>query len=116
MSNRDLVTKHIQMMPHCDSRVLHAPEDGCKYCNAHPEWQALRVAWNIAFTGHSLDKNGKPVVGDFGVPVQPCPAEAERGMESINGWHGNVPMTPEAEKVLDDHFAKLHEDLSKYGF
>lgn len=37
--------------PHCDQRVLHAPGE-CEFCDACPEWQALRKAWGIAFTGH----------------------------------------------------------------
>lgn len=38
--------------PHCDQRVLHGPQDGCEYCDQRPDWQALRQAWGIAFTGH----------------------------------------------------------------
>jgi hypothetical protein len=39
--------------PHCDQRILHGPVDGCEFCDAHPEWQELRRAWGIAFTGHA---------------------------------------------------------------
>lgn len=82
----------IPQFPHCDSRVLHAPGE-CEYCDKHPEWQELRNMWNIAFTGHSYDKNGKPAITDeYRGPVQPCPAEAARGMESVNSWQGNIPM------------------------
>lgn len=38
--------------PHCDSRILHGPSDGCAYCDEYPDWQALRKLWGIAFTGH----------------------------------------------------------------
>jgi hypothetical protein len=38
--------------PHCDSRVLHAPGE-CEYCDQRKEWQELRQAWGIAFTGHT---------------------------------------------------------------
>lgn len=40
----------IPTFPHCDQRVLHAPGE-CEFCDACPEWQALRKAWGIAFTG-----------------------------------------------------------------
>ncbi len=89
---------YIGQFPHCDQRVLHAPEDICEYCNERPEWQALRLAWGIAFTGHSYDKDGKLFEDEYGNITQPCPAEAARGMESINSWHGNVAMTPEATR------------------
>jgi hypothetical protein len=46
---------HIKQFPHCDAKVLHAPSDGCVYCNAHAEWQELRKYWGIAYTGHSND-------------------------------------------------------------
>lgn len=81
----------IPQFPHCDPRVLHAPGE-CEFCDAHPEWQELRTMWNIAFTGHSYDKNGKPaIVDEYRGPIQPCPAEVARGMGSINSWGGNVP-------------------------
>lgn len=64
--------------PHCDQRVLHAPGE-CEYCDDRPDWQQLRHLWMINFTGHH--EIGK----------QPCPAEAARGMASINSWGGNIP-------------------------
>lgn len=116
MDLREFALKHIHQMPHCDQRVLHSPEDNCKYCNERPEWQALRVMWGIAFTGHSYDGKGKQAKGPHGNALQPCPAEADRGMKSINSWGGNVPMTPEAEKKLDEHWSAVREDLGKHGF
>lgn len=110
------ILDHIDQFPHCDQRVLHAPEDNCEYCNAHPEWQALRLAWGIAFTGHSFDKNGKLHVDEYGNTTQPCPAEANRGMQSLNSWHGNVAMTPEASAARDEYFENLHKDISEHGF
>jgi len=85
--------EHIKQFPHCDQRVLHAPKDGCVYCNQHPEWQELREAWGIAFTGHSDD------VVEYrdweGNIVQktliPCPAEWSRSAETIHRWYGNAP-------------------------
>ncbi len=41
-----------RQFPHCDSRVLHRRGE-CKYCDTHPDWQELRQAWGIAFTGHT---------------------------------------------------------------
>src|SRR5271154_6810087 len=107
----EFALKHIHQMPHCDQRVLHSPEDNCKYCNERPEWQAVRIMWGIAFTGRSYDDKGRPSKGPHGNVLQPCPAEAERGMESLNGWHGNVPMTPEAEKAFDDFWVQRKKDI-----
>jgi hypothetical protein len=103
----------IGQFPHCDQRVLHAPGE-CEYCDRHPEWQELRDAWGIAYTGHSYDKNGQLQKTQFGV-IQPCPAEAGRGMESINSWGGNVPMTPELSDRLENEMKlltrQIHENL-----
>lgn len=66
-------------LPHCDHRVMHAPEE-CRYCDARPELQALRVIWGIAFTGHA------PVDGQL-----PCPSDAARGTGGAHVWPGNVP-------------------------
>lgn len=44
-------TMPIDSFPHCDQAVLHAPGE-CEYCDGCPEWQSLREAWGIAFTGH----------------------------------------------------------------
>lgn len=68
--------------PHCDSRILHAPGE-CDYCDRHPEWQKLREAWEIAFTGH------QPVGQQL-----PCPADYNRppGSEGDHRrWAGNKP-------------------------
>lgn len=88
-----MVFKHITQFPHCDQRILHAPSDNCEYCNAHPEWQELREAWGIAFTGHSYeviqetDWNGEPTEK----VLFPCPAELARPLDVINQWGGNRP-------------------------
>lgn len=66
-------------MPHCDSRVLHAPGE-CEYCDKYPEWQRAREMWGIAFTGH------RPEDGEL-----PCPSEVQRDLDTINAWHGNRP-------------------------
>jgi hypothetical protein len=103
--------EHITQFPHCDPRVLHAPEDNCEFCNKHPLWQELRKAWGIAFTGHSFDKDGKLFELDHGWIQQPCPAEANRGMKSIDGWHGNICMTPERIKASDEYYDKLRKEF-----
>lgn len=98
------MSKLIPQFPHCDSRVLHAPNE-CQYCDRHPEWQELRKTWGISFTGHSY-KNNKLAKDEYGDTLQPCPAEAARGMESINGWGGNVAMT-EIEKEREKYYDGL---------
>lgn len=69
----------ISQFPHCDQRVLHAPGE-CEYCDRRPDWQALRLAWGIAFTGWVPDEN----------EIQ-CPSEKVRSIETINRWPGNRP-------------------------
>ena len=107
----------IDQFPHCDSRVLHGPEDGCEYCNRHPDWQELRRAWGIAFTGHTpkalLPECGQRYErygriedcrrarghdGDH-TPLReleqmPCPSDAARPPGAPNDhrrWGGNKP-------------------------
>ena len=73
----DSVKPYIGQFPHCDQRILHAPGD-CEYCDKHPDWQALRVAWGICFTGWRPD-------GD----ELPCPADYARG-DNHTKWGGNI--------------------------
>jgi hypothetical protein len=81
--------------PHCDQRILHAPEENCSVCNKHPEWQQLRELWGINFTGqHDPTK-------------LPCPAEVERPLKSINRWYRNAPVTPEVEKAWEDYYTGM---------
>lgn len=58
--------------PHCDSAVLHAPGH-CEYCDDHPEWQTLRVAWRIPFTD-----------------------------DRSNGWGGNVAVNREFGTIINE--------------
>ena len=67
-------------MPHCDPRVLHAPGE-CKYCDGKPEGQALRVMWDISFTGHAPTENQSLM----------CPSDARRGVGGAHVWYGNQP-------------------------
>lgn len=80
---RGVLTK-IKQFPHCDQRILHAPGE-CAYCDGHPDWQALRVAWGIAFTGWTPEDTELP-----------CPADHARG-NSHSRWYGNVACPPEEE-------------------
>ncbi len=89
-------------LPHCDSAVLHAPGE-CEYCDRHPDWQQLRTAWGIAYTGHA------PTGSE-----QPCPSDARRGRHGAHTWAGNRPTNigvPVAEsdtsRVL---YGRLHQD------
>jgi len=101
--------KHIKQFPHCDPRVLHAPEDNCEFCNMHGEWQELRKAWGIAFTGHSFDEKGNPYLDEQGGVILPCPAQYNRGLTSVNGWHGNRAFTPEVKEIMDRELDQLNE-------
>jgi hypothetical protein len=68
-------------VPHCDSRVLHAPGE-CRYCDGFPEWQQARRVWGINFTGHH-DKG-----------FRKCPSESSRGLKTIEQWPGNRAEPP----------------------
>jgi hypothetical protein len=69
----------ISQFPHCDASVLHSPGE-CEYCDDHPEWQELREAWGIAFTGHQPTER-----------QQPCPSDGRRGTGEAHVWGGNRP-------------------------
>lgn len=64
------------IFPHCDQRILHAPGE-CQFCDANPDWQALRKAWGICFTGYTPEKQELP-----------CPADHARG-DNHKLWYGN---------------------------
>jgi hypothetical protein len=92
----------MMQFPHCDAKVLHAPEDGCTYCNGHPDWQELRTIWGINFTGHSEPGFIK------------CPAEQGRPLEIIERWHGNVPMTPEQTHMDEEYWAEINATYANH--
>lgn len=71
----------ITRFAHCDQAILHAPGE-CEYCDLYPEWQELRTAWGIAFTGHPVGENGA---------VVPCPADVARPNGVHQQWPGNRP-------------------------
>lgn len=87
--------------PHCDTNVLHAPGE-CYYCDKYPQWQALRVIWGIAFTGH------RPVA-DTGVNF-PCPSDYARGLGGAHVWPGN-----QAQAVPLDYGKEFRADLYSKG-
>jgi hypothetical protein len=64
--------------PHCDQAILHAPGE-CTFCDAQPEWQALRQLWGICFTG-------QPPANDWEIA---CPSDIRRpgGVNTL--WPGN---------------------------
>lgn len=72
------IIQRIPQFPHCDSRVLHAPGE-CQHCDKFSEWQALRMAWGIAFTGWEPEDKELP-----------DPAAAARGLTNVNRWGGNI--------------------------
>lgn len=65
--------------PHCDQAVLHAPGE-CRFCDAHPAWQALRKLWGIAFTGH---------LPAFREGELACPSDFRRGLGEAGRWWPN---------------------------
>lgn len=64
--------------PHCDQSVLHAPGE-CPFCDHYPDWQWMRAAQRINFTGH-VDKDKAP-----------CPSAHWRTAEQVHQWPGNTP-------------------------
>jgi hypothetical protein len=89
----------ISQFPHCDQKVLHGPGE-CVYCDKHPEWQALRSAWGINFTGHTYDRAG-----------QACPAEYARTIATINAWPGNRPK-PAVPQWVDEAASNIISAVS----
>lgn len=106
----------ISQFPHCDQRILHAKGE-CEFCDRHPDWQELRKAWGIAFTGYTpagvLPECGETYriqgraetcrqpqghTGDH-LPypdwcILPCPADFARPPDAGNDhrkWPGNRP-------------------------
>lgn len=101
------MNKDIQF-PHCDANVLHGPKWGCVYCNALPDWQALREQWGINFTGeHDPEK-------------VPCPSLRFRGEDVVHRWEGNAPkgrdgerLHPTPEHPRQNVFQRLRRNLFK---
>ena len=93
----------IERFPHCDQRILHAPGE-CEFCGLHPEWQELREAWGIAFTGHWPGLYAKH--GDIEELQLPCPADYARpqGSDSDHrAWGGNTAKPAGAQRIGVDY-------------
>jgi hypothetical protein len=75
------VQKHIEQFPHCDPLILHKPGI-CGACDGHADWQALRIAWEINFTGEEDPQKA------------PCPSAKYRPAYQAHRWHGNHPDVP----------------------
>lgn len=91
----------ISQFPHCDQRVLHAPGE-CEFCDKHPAWQALRMAWGIAFTGYEAEN------GELG-----CPSEARRPLSIINKWPGNQPSEQSRDREIRDQLEKFKREFER---
>lgn len=76
------------IIPHCDHRILHSPENGCIHCNdpKYTHLHQIRKEMKLRYTGESLPE-------DWDTPDgwQPCPSEQRRDLETIEKWYGNVP-------------------------
>jgi hypothetical protein len=75
-------------IPHCDSRILHHPQD-CEYCRDATELQSKRAELGIAWTGR------KPLQGEI-----PCEADAKRPPGADNDhrrWGGNKPTSAKGD-------------------
>jgi hypothetical protein len=92
-----LVHKHVEQFPHCDHLILHAPGK-CRYCDSHPEWQALRLAWEINFTGEENPQ------------LAPCPSAKYRPAYQAHRWHGNHPTEVEVPLQPPTAWEHLTED------
>jgi hypothetical protein len=94
----------IGQFPHCDQRVLHAPGE-CEYCDQRPDWQALREAWGIAFTGHIpkayLPKCDEPFTYEAGGEIQRCKRARGHPGRPVDGFHylGGHSAAPEQERM-----------------
>jgi len=71
----------LKRFPHCDQAILYAPGE-CEFCDMRSEWQELRVAWGVAFTGHLAGEDGA---------IVPCPADVARPNAAHQHWPGNRP-------------------------
>lgn len=93
-------------MPHCDSSVLHKPGK-CEYCDRHPDWQALRKAWGIAFTGET------PVAHHPGWVEVPCPSDQRRGTGQAHVWGGNRPTSGQVDVPQSPESLIFYGDLDQ---
>lgn len=85
--------------PHCDSKVLHHPDRGCVYCNAHADWQEERIRLGINFTG----EQNREKLRD--------PAELARPLENIENWGGNVVHDAARQQATEEYWASIDEQF-----
>ena len=82
----------IPRAPHCDARILHAPES-CSICASATELQEERARLGVNNTGQT-DRQW------------PCPAERARSLENMHKWFGN---TPKIDAALGEVFDLMDE-------
>lgn len=94
---------HPVQPPHCDPRVLHA-KGACRFCDddKHDRWRKYRTEKKILFTGE-LPREGWTM----------CPAEAARGLDSINRWPGNEPADAFYDAARAKDLAALKSTIDK---
>ena len=61
------------------------------------------MQWRINFTGENDPKKA------------PCPSTYFRPLETIEKWHGNVPMTPEQKRADDIYYAEITKAIEAIG-
>jgi len=82
--------------PHCDSFILHSPSSDCIYCKM-PEFESfhdIRRELELRYTGER-----------YPLGWEQCPAEVRRGLDTVEKWHGNLPVTPEMEFEEDEEWS-----------
>lgn len=90
-------------MPHCDSRVLHAP-GVCVFCDRRPDLQKHRRQMGMAFTDDPSPHPG--AIQDIATQYRP--------IETINKWFGNRPVKPR-KKCSYCSGSGLDRDTCAYG-
>jgi hypothetical protein len=93
------VLRLLKQFPHCDQSVLHAPKS-CTYCDQHEDWQALRLAWGVNFTGETDPEK------------MPCPSSLRRSARMVHAWPGNRPTNVEVPLGPRTAFEHILEDSS----
>lgn len=84
--------------PHCDSRILHTPEE-CDFCRDAAPLQAERERLGVSNTGKTNRK-------------YPCPADQARSPKDYHAWGGNRPKTFEQ---VEEEAAAFAERLKELG-
>lgn len=85
--------------PHCDPRALHLPFK-CVYCSKAVELQKEREDLDVSNTGETNRS-------------WPCPGDRERGLKSLNSWHGNRAYTEKDLEEQDKYWKEFNDRLAK---